>query len=188
MANIVEVSNFDANVYLIDISDPATGGLTGIANKQAIALANRTRWLYDELTPLLDLAFLAYTNGSVLVIGNNTIVRAIDGVAHAVPTTGSPDFTTPNDGITHTYRITISFFTDHTYNAAGNVGATLLDISNANSPAVVIVALTRQPYQTVTMVRTVSIAPNKPLRWVIQNTATGANASVQSINAIFEQL
>ena len=48
MANIAEVSNFDANVYEIATTDPVEGGTGGISNAQAVALANRTLWLKNK--------------------------------------------------------------------------------------------------------------------------------------------
>lgn len=51
MANLVEVSNFDSDVYLVETTDLVLGGggPGDIANKQAQALANRTTFLKDNL-------------------------------------------------------------------------------------------------------------------------------------------
>lgn len=48
MANIAEVSEFTADVYQIEITDPLEGGPGGVMNAQAQALANRTLFLNDE--------------------------------------------------------------------------------------------------------------------------------------------
>lgn len=45
MANVAEVTQYDAGVYQIETVDPVVGGPDGIANIQAKQLANRTRWL-----------------------------------------------------------------------------------------------------------------------------------------------
>lgn len=52
MADIVETPSFDEGIYLIELADPVQGGPTGINNKQGIALANRTRWLKDQVTTI----------------------------------------------------------------------------------------------------------------------------------------
>lgn len=49
MANVIESSQFDAGVYQIETEDPVLGGPDGIANKQAKNLANRTKYLKDQL-------------------------------------------------------------------------------------------------------------------------------------------
>lgn len=49
MTPITEVSTFDANVNLMDITDPVLGGVAGETNNPLIGLTNRTRWLYDHL-------------------------------------------------------------------------------------------------------------------------------------------
>lgn len=48
MANISETSTWEANIYQIETTDPVEGGAGGISNAQAQALANRTKYLYDE--------------------------------------------------------------------------------------------------------------------------------------------
>lgn len=54
MANINELDRFDDNVYLIDEQDSVLGGENGISNKQAKALANRTRWLKNVYQTLSE--------------------------------------------------------------------------------------------------------------------------------------
>lgn len=53
MANLSETSTYDAGVYQLETTDPIIGGPTGIANSQAKALANRTKWLKDQNTAVL---------------------------------------------------------------------------------------------------------------------------------------
>lgn len=50
MANVTETSNFDEGIYQLETTDPVEGGALGIANRQAKGLANRTRWLRDNLS------------------------------------------------------------------------------------------------------------------------------------------
>ena len=54
MANLTEASTYDAGVYQIETTDPVTGGPTGIANKAAINLANRTKWLKDKYDAMVS--------------------------------------------------------------------------------------------------------------------------------------
>lgn len=49
MANLPESSTWDAGVYQIETTDAVVGGLNGVSNTQAKALANRTKWLRDWL-------------------------------------------------------------------------------------------------------------------------------------------
>lgn len=53
MANVTETSNFDEGVYQIEITDPLEGGALGVLNKSVKNLANRTKWLYDNLIKLI---------------------------------------------------------------------------------------------------------------------------------------
>lgn len=47
MAGLPELSQFDMEIYQIETEDPVLGGVNGIANKAAKALANRTKFLKD---------------------------------------------------------------------------------------------------------------------------------------------
>jgi hypothetical protein len=49
MANQPEISDFTAGVYQWEVTDPAEAGPGGIMNAPLLALANRTRWLKDQL-------------------------------------------------------------------------------------------------------------------------------------------
>lgn len=49
MANLPESSTWDAGVYQIETTDDVVGGVNGISNVQAKALANRTKWLRNWL-------------------------------------------------------------------------------------------------------------------------------------------
>ena len=77
MANQPETSNFDAGVYQFETSDPVQGGRGGLANAPLLNLANRTRWLYDQVNALIaNLAGYA-TQGFVgqSVTGYNALLR-----------------------------------------------------------------------------------------------------------------
>lgn len=49
MANLTETSRWEAGIYQWETSDPVQGGPNGIDNRPTRELANRTRWLYDQM-------------------------------------------------------------------------------------------------------------------------------------------
>lgn len=49
MANLSESSVFEAGIYQLETTDPVQGGPTGISNTQAKQLANRTKYLKDQI-------------------------------------------------------------------------------------------------------------------------------------------
>lgn len=55
---INEVATWPANVHLIDTDEPVIGGIDGVSNKQAIALANRTKWLKAQIDAVITGAML----------------------------------------------------------------------------------------------------------------------------------
>ena len=52
MANVTEQSNWELGIYQIETSDAVIGGVGGIANRQALQLANRTLYLKNQITTL----------------------------------------------------------------------------------------------------------------------------------------
>lgn len=52
MATLPEIEQYDPGVYQIETTDPVVGGVDGIANLAAKALANRTRWLRAQIDAL----------------------------------------------------------------------------------------------------------------------------------------
>lgn len=60
MANLPESATFDAGVYQLELTDPVVGGPpnpatgAGKSNIPALQLANRTRWLKDQIDAILD--------------------------------------------------------------------------------------------------------------------------------------
>lgn len=67
MANQPESSSFDAGVYQLETTDPVQGGVGGVSNAPLLNLANRTRWLYNQITSILTtIAGLATLNSPAL--------------------------------------------------------------------------------------------------------------------------
>jgi hypothetical protein len=83
MANIVETVSYDAGVYLIATSDAVVGGTSGIANKAATNLANRTAYLKGQvdtinaltptLAPLLSPTLTGTPKTAAPSVGDNTV-------------------------------------------------------------------------------------------------------------------
>ena len=57
MANITEVSQWENVIRQLENGEAATGGADGLANVQAKQLANRTKWLKDNLAPIVNATF-----------------------------------------------------------------------------------------------------------------------------------
>jgi len=79
MANVTETSNFDEGIYQLETTDPVEGGALGISNSQAKGLANRTRWLYDQLIPKNKGYFTGLQVGAS--IGTLTVSGFVSAVA-----------------------------------------------------------------------------------------------------------
>ena len=85
MAEQPEISNFDAGVYQWEETDPVLGGVGNIANSPLLSLANRTRWLYNQIVAILaQLPLLAPKNMPVFT----GLVTAQGGAVTVGPTTG----------------------------------------------------------------------------------------------------
>ncbi|WP_323119979.1 gp53-like domain-containing protein [Burkholderia alba] len=83
MANINEVDQFDNGVYQIEKTDPVLGGVGGIANMQAVNLANRTRYLFNRISEIFaqfaqkdSPAFTGSPQAPTAAQGNNTTILA----------------------------------------------------------------------------------------------------------------
>jgi hypothetical protein len=108
-----EQSVFDPLVYEWEVTDPVQGGAGGVANTPLLALANRTRWLYDQvialrnglaipvgLAPLNGPAFtgsatspnVAPGDNSSLIANTNFVQTARGGIA-VVPVGGNINIT-----------------------------------------------------------------------------------------------
>ena len=57
MANLTEVSQWENVIRQIENGEAATGGADGLANIQAKQLANRTKWLKENLAPMANAVF-----------------------------------------------------------------------------------------------------------------------------------
>ena len=94
MANLTETSTYDAGVYQIETTDSVVGGATGIANKAAINLANRTNWLKAQVeakqpldADLTAIAALTGTTGLLKKTAANT--WALDTSAYSTLVLGT---------------------------------------------------------------------------------------------------
>lgn len=74
MANLPEVSQFDAGVTQIETNEPVVGGLAGVSNRALKQLANRTKWLKDQIDGLVDVGGLL--DAYALKNGDYTLLRA----------------------------------------------------------------------------------------------------------------
>jgi len=181
MANFTETDVFPATVYILDILDPALGGTANSkANVQARDLTNRTRWLYNRVNKL----FFYLNIGSITGLGNG--VANINGSSYTLPfPLASPDYTTPNDGVTRSYEITLSasnvVFSGSVTNAYVNLYTTtgalvfslIMDVRGAVSQS------------SICLQKIASIGPNVALKVSVGVSATGGgtvdftNISVQ---------
>lgn len=76
MANLPESATFDAGVYQIELTDGVIGGVNGISNLQAKALANRTTWLkqqVDALNALKGKGVQVFSTGNSYAGGDQAI-------------------------------------------------------------------------------------------------------------------
>ena len=73
MANLTEVSQWENVIRQLENGEAATGGADGLANVQAKQLANRTKWLKDNLAPIINAAF----SGTLKHGGNDLAGSAI---------------------------------------------------------------------------------------------------------------
>ncbi|WP_169753738.1 phage tail protein [Campylobacter curvus] len=54
MANLKEENKWEEGIYQLEVTDPVVGGIDGISNKQAKQLANRTKFLKENVDTLAD--------------------------------------------------------------------------------------------------------------------------------------
>ncbi len=83
MANVTEQTLWESGIYQIETSDAVLGGVNGIANKQALQLANRTTWLKAQGIPTHDAA-LNYPVGALAKVGA-VVYRAISANINKAP-------------------------------------------------------------------------------------------------------
>lgn len=186
MANFVETDTFPTTVYILDITDPALGGGANTkANVQARDLANRTRWLYNRVNKIF-FSFLTPT----LTVPNGTVGN-VNGVSYT-PTTfplPSPDFTTPNDGVTRTYKVSLSFECTWTETAAQYVGLRLYTVSNVPAYLELMRHIKKEgTISSFTYELIISFPPNYRMSLAYQNGATTANAVFSNIQLVIKEL
>lgn len=73
MANLPESASFEAGIYQLETTDPVQGGVDGISNQQAKQLANRTKWLKDQVDALNALkgkSIPAFSTGNSYTAGD----------------------------------------------------------------------------------------------------------------------
>lgn len=154
MANLTETTAYDAGVYQIETTDPVTGGAAGIANKAAINLANRTKYLKSRVD---------------LLEAGTTIPPTL--AALASPTfTGDPKAPTAGLGDNDTSLATTAFVQStvggrlaKSVAGGGNVTLTAVEAGNA------ILEFTGALTANIEV-----IVPTSPTRtWLVTNSTTG---------------
>lgn len=83
MADLPEVNEWPEGIYQLETSDPVLGGPEGIDNLQAKQLANRTKWLKDQLAKIVD---------GVIAIGKAAQLATPRALRFKGAATGSGDF------------------------------------------------------------------------------------------------
>mgnify|MGYP003655554219 CR=1 FL=1 len=98
MADVTEVSVFDSGIYQLEINDPVEGGALGISNKQAKGLANRTRYLYDQIITLFKYApkNIGYFTGLDVGGTQGNLSRSGNVTSATVTSTSGNSFITVN--------------------------------------------------------------------------------------------
>ena len=74
MANLTELSQWEAGIYQLETTDPVEAGVGGIANEQARLLGNRTKWLYDAIQVInnwiANTKFLLFLRKGTFTVGD----------------------------------------------------------------------------------------------------------------------
>lgn len=89
MADLPESNEWTQGVYQLETSDPVLGGPEGIDNLQAKQLANRTKWLKDQIEKVIDgaisigKAVQLATTRTFTLSGAATGTASFDGSANA---------------------------------------------------------------------------------------------------------
>jgi phage-related tail fiber protein len=118
MADLPEQNEWAAGIYQLETSDPVLGGPDGIDNLQGKQLANRTRWLKDQIDKIVDgvtnvgKAVRLATARTLSITGAGTGSASFDGSANA-----AIELTLANSGAT------AGTYTKVTVNAKGLVTA-----------------------------------------------------------------
>lgn len=164
MSNVLpEISNYDATVYQLQISDAVVGynpanpndaAHQGLSNQAALNLANRTNWLYTNLN---------------LLIAGTTIPPTVAPINSAA-LTGAPTTPTPALG-DNSLKIANTAFVQSTISGvlalsvAGGANVSLNAVQAGNGTLNFTGALTAN---------IAVILPNTPGKWTVENNTTGA--------------
>lgn len=95
MANLPESNTYEANIYQIEATDPVQGGADGVSNTQAKQLANRTKYLKDQVdkikTGQVDVVgrLVAGTTVPTAVAGDNSTKPASTAFVNSAIAAGS---------------------------------------------------------------------------------------------------
>ncbi len=180
MANLPESSTFEANIYQLETTDPVLGGVNGVSNTQPKQLANRTRWLKDQVDALNALKgkgvsifnpASSYTGGDQVIYQNN-IWAANTSISPGAfnPSQWTAQFATLTSGDDGVRVATTSFVFNATDGMASiNVtGSADVTVSAAQAGSAIL-RLTGALTGNINL-----ILPAKTGQWVIANTATGS--------------
>lgn len=98
MANLAESSTFDAGVYQIETTDPVIGGPSGVTNTPLKSLANRTRYLKDQVDAVkADYVNAAGVSAKIAAEAAPLSHVGATGNAHGLATTSVAGFMAPED-------------------------------------------------------------------------------------------
>lgn len=154
MTYLTDVSSFDTGVYMLATTDPVQGGVGGVSNMPLQNLANRTRWLYDQLNAVL--------NGTTIPTGLAPLLSPAF--------TGAPTSPTPALGDNST-KIATTAFVQGTIN--GRLSLSVAGSSNVTLNAVQagcgILTLTGALTANISV-----IVPAATGQWIVENNTTGA--------------
>ncbi len=179
MANLPETPlTWESGIYQLEVTDKVDAGIggAGLSNLQAKQLANRTSFLKNKIRFNQDFS-------TPVVVGSGGSNFNFDNVvfANTFPLP-SPFYTTPNDGVTRNFLVTMTFFADFTYNASGNIIAYVYTITSGPLVTYLLTAKLRQPFQSLTYSKVVSLPPNTTVKAMVGNNATGANATFTELS------
>lgn len=178
MADLTESATWETGIRQLEKTDLWDAGVSGagIANLQAKQLANRTKFLKSAVDAINAKVKQHFTFPTV-VVGSGGVLNS-DGSAYTLAFPLSPVvYTTPNDGITRTYKLTIGCFCDFTYNASGNVRISAYRTTSGPTINYLCDFTLRHPFASHMSYAIVSIPPNTKIGVIMQNNATGANAT-----------
>lgn len=198
MANLPESSTFDAGVYQIETTDPVIGGPSGVTNTPLKNLANRTKYLKDQVdslastkAPLASPALTGTPTAPTAAGGTSTTQLATtafvqSAVAAAAPDltpyapkaspvfTGNPVAPTPAQFDNDTSLATTAFVRGELGNFSDVGGMNATTTLNASHVGKIL-----NPYGAGSYTLTLPQATTIPAGSVIQIFCTAANVTVQ---------